>query len=130
MDDQLQVRNDARLEILLINAGLVSMATRLDDTIALEKVAREIASRSAEHAKAAERCSGALDSLRKIAVDTLYDLSHTRVSHSHDKVRVHLHGEFSVRRMAELMTEIQGHATAVRLQQGLLCERRATVTSQ
>lgn len=121
--DKMQARNDARLSVLLANAGLHSFATRISDAIAVERHAAALAAQSPEHEDAHVRHFDALESLRKLAVDTLYDLSRTRVSHTADRVRVHLHGDFSPKRLAELLTEIQGHATAVKLQQGLLCER-------
>lgn len=121
--DKMQVENDKRLIGLLVNAGLASFASKIQDAMTLAATSRELRDRSPEHAAAHARRSDSLESLRRLAVDTLYDLSRTRVSHSRDKVRVHLHGEFAPRRLAEILTEIQGHATAVKLQQGLLCER-------
>ncbi len=123
--DRMQSANDARLIGLLVNAGLASFASKLQDAMTFEVTARELRDRSPEHAAAHTRRSDSLESLRRLAVDTLYELSMTRVSHTHDKVRVHLHGDFSPKRLAELLTEIQGHATAVKIQQGLLCERHA-----
>ena len=121
--DKLQARNDARLSVLLVNAGLHSFATRLSDAIAVERHSAALAEQSQEHEAAHVRHFDALESLRKLATETLYDLTRTRISHTSDRVRVHLHGDFTVRRLAELLTEIQGHATAVKIQQGLLCER-------
>ena len=123
--DKMQRANDTRLIVLLTNAGLRALAMRLRDMIAIEHHSASMAEQSSEHEAAHVRHADALESLRKLAVDTLYDLTMTHVSHTHDKVRVHLHGDFSPKRLAEILTEIQGHATAVKIQQGLLCERHA-----
>lgn len=123
--DKMQARNDARLVVLLSSAGLSSFAMRIGDMIAIERHSAALAEQSPEHEAAHVRHFDALESLRRLAIDTLYDLSRTRVSHTADRVRVHLHGDFAPKRLAEILTEIQGHATAVKLQQGLLCERHA-----